>query len=102
MANEEDLVRALQKLTYELQTIDGRLQSGLNGLSERLKVVENQVSEIGSGLAVVLNRSHENRVAIQETKKNSENLPNGMKSWLNSSLTDLQNTMHVLQKWRER
>lgn len=56
--NVEQLIGELHQVKLELQTMSGRLE-----------IVEKQTGEIGSGLAVVLNRSLENKVEVAENKK---------------------------------
>ena len=78
---DEDLIGALQKLALEVETLNGRFDTSMRALEQklddRLKVVENQVSQIGSGLAVVLNRSEGNRSEAREAKKKPTTLSGG-------------------------
>lgn len=65
----EQLIGELHQVKLEVQTMSGRLDAGLGSLEERLEIVEKQTAEIGSGLAVVLNRSQENRIELADNKK---------------------------------
>lgn len=91
----EQLIRTMERLSLEVQTMNGRFDTGLKALDERLGAVERQVSEIGSGLAVVLSRSDSNRTEIREAKKKPMNLESGRTDLQSGSAESLRKTTAV-------
>lgn len=87
--NVEQLIGELHQMKLEVQTMSGRLDTGLGALEERLEIVEKQTAEIGSGLAVVLNRSQENRIELADNKKK-----------LGGSLPELPGSTDGSRNWR--
>lgn len=69
----ETLIRAVERLSRTVERLDDRLNGRLDAFEHqvtgRLETVEHQVDEIGSGLAVVLKRSEDNREEIDSHKK---------------------------------
>lgn len=93
MDKEEHLIRTLEKLSLEVQTLKARFDTGIQALEQRLddrlSVVERQVSEIGSGLAVVLSRSDSNRTEVREAKKKPASLRGGRTGLPNAPVENL-------------
>ena len=69
MSNIEDLIAAIAKLKETVEINN----SQING---RLATIEERLGELSSGLAVVLNRSEENKKAVKEHKKKLDSWPN--------------------------
>lgn len=69
----EDLIRAVHKLSLAVERlashVDSRFDAFERQMSDRFETVEHQVDGIGSGLAVVLKRSEDNREEIASHKK---------------------------------
>lgn len=91
----------------ETHRILGRIETELGQIKSSVKNLQNDVSEIAGGLAVVLNRSEENKTEIgilktelEASKKKHPAYKNKFKNLANISAIDLQRTMHVLQQWR--
>lgn len=91
----------------ETHRILGRIETELGQIKSSVKNLQNDVSEIAGGLAVVLNRSEENKteigalkIELEASKKKHPAYKNKFKDLANISAIDLQRTMHVLQQWR--
>ena len=91
----------------ETHRILGRIETELGQIKSSVKNLQNDMSEIAGGLAVVLNRSEENKTEIsilktelEASKKKHPAYKNKFKDLANISAIDLQRTMHVLQQWR--
>lgn len=82
MSNDEDLIRAVEQLSLEVR-----------GMSKRLENLEDQVGEIGGGLAVVLNRSSDTKKKLPTSLKRPSNLSS-------ISENDFVRTTAVLRNWR--
>lgn len=97
MANNDD----------DTRHILGSIESRLGQIEASVNRLQRDVSEIAGGLAVVLNRSDENKVEIKQLsadlddnkKKQPAYKPSSDKS-SNSSWIDLQKTMLVLRRWK--
>lgn len=91
----------------ETHRILGRIETELGQIKSSVKNLQNDMSEIAGGLAVVLNRSDENkteigalRTELDASKKKHPALKEKFSSLSNISPIDLQKTMLVLQRWR--
>ena len=91
----------------ETHRILGRIETELGQIKSSVKNLQNDVSEIAGGLAVVLNRSEENKteigalkIQLETNKKKQSLLRERFSSLANISPVDLQKTMLVLQQWR--
>ena len=91
----------------ETHRILGRIDTELGQIKSSVKNLQNDVSEIAGGLAVVLNRSEENKteigalkIQLETSKKKQSLLRERFSSLANISPVDLQKTMLVLQQWR--
>lgn len=98
----------------ETHRILGRIESELSQIKSSVSNLQRDVSEIAGGLAVVLNRTDENRdrlthldsdfenmiAELETSKKKHPNYATKSSSLLNISLPDLQKTKRVLQQWR--
>lgn len=91
----------------ETHRILGRIETELGQIKSSVKNLQNDVSEIAGGLAVVLNRSEENKteigalkIELEASKKKHPSLMGKFRSLSNISPSDLQKTMNVLQQWK--
>lgn len=91
----------------ETHRILGRIETELGQIKSSVKNLQNDVSEIAGGLALVLNRSDENKteigalkIELEASKKKHPASKKESSSLLNISPIDLQKTMLVLQRWR--
>ena len=103
MANNDETYRIL-----------GRIESELGQIKSSVSNLQRDVSEIAGGLAVVLNRTDENRdrltridsdfenmiAELEASKKKHPTFKAKSKTLSNISLLDLQKTKRVLQQWR--
>lgn len=92
----------------------GRIESELSQIKSSVSNLQRDMSEIAGGLAVVLNRTDENRdrlthldsdfenmiAELEASKKKHPAYKNKFKDLANISLPDLQMTRAVLQQWR--
>ena len=69
MSNLDDLIAAITQLKETVEISNKQV----NG---RLSTIETRITELSGGLAVVLNRSEENKKAIEEHKKKLDSWPN--------------------------
>lgn len=98
----------------ETHRILGQIETRLGQIESSVKNLQHDVSEIAGGLAVVLNRTDENREKIRsfnndieavfaELEASKKKVPtyNGKSRNLsNISLLDLQRTRAALQRWK--
>jgi N-glycosylase/DNA lyase len=91
----------------ETHRILGRIETELGQIKSSVKNLQNDMSEIAGGLAVVLNRSEENKTEVgalklelDASKKKQTTSKEKFSSLSNISPIDLQRTMLVLQRWR--
>lgn len=85
----------------------GRIESELSQIKSSVSNLQRDMSEIAGGLAVVLNRSDENKAEIsvikqelESSKKKHQTFKIKSNGLSNISLPDLQRTRAVLQQWR--
>ena len=69
MSNLDDLIAAITQLKETVEISNKQV----NG---RLSTIETRITELSGGLAVVLNRSEENKKASEEHKKKLDSWPN--------------------------
>ena len=100
--------------TEETHRILGMIETRLGQIESSVKNLQNDVSEIAGGLAVVLNRTDENRdrltrldtefnellAELDASKKKAQNYKAKSRNLSNISLPNLQQTKRVLQQWK--
>ena len=91
----------------ETHRILGQIETKLGQIESSVENLQHDVSEIAGGLAVVLNRSEENKkevanlkISLDASKKKHPIYNKKFSSLSNISLLDLQKTKRVLQRWK--
>ena len=76
MSNIEDLIMAVAKLEEAIRNsnrqINEKLEAHTKQVENRFSSIENRIGELSGGMAVVLNRSEENKAELEEHKKKLE------------------------------